>query len=132
MKHLITALLILFSVPATAAEEPHLAQNPETELQTDKIYFFAHSLCQSCKDAYIYLETRHKDLNIPITDMKEHHNLELYKQCVWATLTLWAGHPKAPKPLNTPYNNIKPTNPVSKLPPAHRESLRGLPHSPFS
>ncbi len=82
MKHLITALLILFSVPATAAEEPHLAQNPETELQTDKIYFFAHSLCQSCKDAYIYLETRHKDLNIPITDMKEHHNLELYKQCV--------------------------------------------------
>ncbi len=82
MKHLITALLMLLSLPATAAETPNIAQNSETELKADKIYFFAHSLCQSCKDAYVYLETRHKDLNIPITDMKERHNLELYKQCV--------------------------------------------------
>lgn len=82
MKHLLTALMLFLSFPVTAAETPNIAQNPETNLQADKIYFFAHSLCQSCKDAYIYLETHHKDLNIPITDMKEHHNLELYKQCV--------------------------------------------------
>lgn len=81
MKALLAALLLICT-PALAQQAPYIAQNPETELQTDKIYFFAHSLCQNCKEAYIYLESRHKDLNIPITDMREHHNLELYKQCV--------------------------------------------------
>lgn len=81
MKTLFLILTLLYSFP-TAAEEPNIAQNNETQLLDNKIYFFAHSLCQSCRDAFIYLETRHKDLNIPITDMKERHNLELYKQCV--------------------------------------------------
>ena len=35
-----------------------------------------------CAAAYMYLDGNHRDLNIPITDMKFHHNLELYKQCV--------------------------------------------------
>ena len=39
-------------------------------------------MCMSCKDAFIYIQTHHKDLDIPITDMKDRHNLELYKQCV--------------------------------------------------
>lgn len=81
MKTLLAAL-VLISTSAMAQPAPNIAQNSEAELQADKIYFFAHSLCQSCKEAYVYFETRHKDLNIPITDMKEHHNLELYKQCV--------------------------------------------------
>lgn len=81
MRALFFALALLMSVPASA-EEPNIAKNSEEQLLDNKIYFFAHSLCQSCRDAFIYLETRHKDLNIPITDMKEHHNLELYKQCV--------------------------------------------------
>ncbi|MCM1324546.1 MAG: hypothetical protein NC218_10520 [Acetobacter sp.] len=81
MKHLLFALMLI-ATPTYAKDIPNLAQNPETELKNDKIYFFAHSLCSSCKDAFVYLETRHKELNIPITDMKHHHNLELYKQCV--------------------------------------------------
>ncbi len=54
----------------------------EQELLPDKIYFFAHSMCVACKDAFIYLDNNHRNLNIPIIDMKFHHNLELYKQCV--------------------------------------------------
>lgn len=55
---------------------------PEKELIDNKIYFFAHSMCPACKDAFIYFETYHRNLNIPITDVKYHENLELYKQCV--------------------------------------------------
>ena len=54
----------------------------EQELIHDKIYFFAHSMCMTCKDAFIYFQTHHKELNIPITDMNDRHNLDLYKQCV--------------------------------------------------
>lgn len=81
MKALLIAFGLLISLPV-AAEEINIADNSEENLIDNKIYFFAHSLCQSCRDAFIYLETKHKNLNIPITDMKEHHNLELYKQCV--------------------------------------------------
>ena len=55
---------------------------PEEHLLEDKIYFFAHSMCLNCKDAFVYIYTYHGDLNIPITDMKFHHNFELYKECV--------------------------------------------------
>lgn len=55
---------------------------PEKELIDNKIYFFAHAMCTACKDAFIFFETNHRDLNIPITDMKYHENLLLYKQCV--------------------------------------------------
>lgn len=64
------------------AQNSITAPAPEETLIDNKIYFFAHSMCTSCKDAYIYLQTHHKDLNIPITDMKERHHLDLYKQCV--------------------------------------------------
>lgn len=66
----------------TADKSSLTAPAEEENLIEDKIYFFAHSLCQKCKDAYIYLYTYHQDLQIPITDMKFHHNFELYKQCV--------------------------------------------------
>lgn len=81
MKALFIALMLLISNP-TFAQEATISKNDEQELLENKIYFFAHSLCQSCRDAFIYFETRHKNLNIPITDMKEQHNLDLYKQCV--------------------------------------------------
>ena len=74
------SLLILIS-PASA-ENSIVASAPEENLIHDKIYFFAHSMCTSCKDAFIYIQTYHQDLNLPITDMKEAHNLDLYKQCV--------------------------------------------------
>ncbi len=55
---------------------------PEENLLDNKIYFFAHSMCQTCRGAFVYLYGHHEDLKIPITDMKFHHNFELYKQCV--------------------------------------------------
>lgn len=82
MKQILFALALLLTSPAMASNAPYIAENTETTLKADKIYFFAHSLCQSCRHTYIYFETQHKDLNIPITDMKTPHNLELYKQCV--------------------------------------------------
>jgi len=89
-KIIISIIWLLLLVPQnTAADAPQSAgavymtkPAPEETLQDDKIYFFAHSMCSSCKDAFIYLDSHHRGLNIPITDMKFHHNLELYKQCV--------------------------------------------------
>ncbi len=74
----------LFATPTpTIAETNSLtAPAPEENLLDNKIYFFVHSLCQNCRHAYIYLNTVHPELNIPLTDMKFHHNLDLYKQCV--------------------------------------------------
>lgn len=54
----------------------------EKEVLPEKIYFFAHSLCSECRDAYVYLSTYHQKLSIPIMDMKERSNFELYKKCV--------------------------------------------------
>lgn len=73
-----------FSAGSSAAQNPRgmTAPAPEQDLLDDKIYFFAHAMCIACKDAFVYLDANHRDLNIPITDMKFHHNLELYKQCV--------------------------------------------------
>ena len=88
MKRFITIIaLILFNfstsqAQSTPAETQLIANNTEETLIHDKIYFFAHSMCSSCKDAYIYLHTNHKDLNIPITNMSEKRSLDLYKQCV--------------------------------------------------
>ena len=58
------------------------APEAEENLIDDKIYFFVHSMCQSCRDAFVYIYDNHGELQLPITDMKFHHNLELYKQCV--------------------------------------------------
>lgn len=81
---LLLSLFLTFSDAQAQTEKKRTitAPAPEENLLDNKIYFFAHSLCQSCKDAYIYLYTYHQDLQIPITDMKFHHNFELYKQCV--------------------------------------------------
>ena len=54
----------------------------EKDILPDKIYFFAHSMCGECKDAYVYLATHHSNLSVPIFDMKNRNNFELYKKCV--------------------------------------------------
>lgn len=88
MKSLVIALLLLFSTTAhaqtskTPTQTYQTAPAPEESLLDNKLYFFAHSMCQNCRTAFIYLNEHHADLNIEITDMKFHHNLELYKQCV--------------------------------------------------
>ncbi len=88
MKHILP-ILILCLVPFMANAQQKIENNriitePATEehLSNDKIYFFAHSMCMNCKEPFMYLAQNHADLNIPITDMKFHHNFELYKECV--------------------------------------------------
>lgn len=87
MKHLIIAMLLSLSIISAHAEEAErvpfiTAPAPEESLINNKLYFFAHSMCQGCRGAFLYLQQHHADLEIPITDMKYHHNLDLYKQCV--------------------------------------------------
>lgn len=80
--YLALALLIIGLAPLKADERYQTAPLPEENLIDNKIYFFAHALCQNCKTAFIYLNSHHAALNIPITDMKYQHNFNLYKQCV--------------------------------------------------
>ena len=83
MKKLLFLLYLALNISTASANEPQIITSAvEENLIHNKIYFFAHSMCMSCKDAFIYIQTNHKDLNVPITDMKDRHNLELYKQCV--------------------------------------------------
>jgi hypothetical protein len=80
LKKVLLSLLLVLSINNAKAQT--IVKLEETEIDPNKIYFFAHSMCSSCKDAYVYLHTYHKDLNIPITNMSEKHSLDLYKQCV--------------------------------------------------
>lgn len=90
MKQIFAVILLMAALALPAAAETAglpeqkyiTAPEQENTLIDNKIYFFAHSLCQSCRDAFIYFEEHHPELNIGITDMKFHHNLELYKLCV--------------------------------------------------
>ncbi len=87
MKKTLSALFLtcclLLSASGSAAENKALTAPAEEEHLLDgKIYFFVHSLCQNCRTAYIYLQNFHSDLDIPFTDMKFKHNLDLYKECV--------------------------------------------------
>lgn len=88
MRQLLFALILSLVTTPTLAEPTEdrvpfiTAPAPEEHLIDNKIYFFAHSMCQGCRSTFIYLSEYHPDLPIPITDMKYHHNLELYKQCV--------------------------------------------------
>lgn len=91
MKHLLPALLmLLIPLMASAEESTDASKNnriitapmPEEHLLDNKIYFFAHSMCMNCQEPFNYFMNNHRDLNIPITDMKFHHNFELYKECV--------------------------------------------------
>jgi len=88
MKHLLIALILCLASFQTNAQTDETrvpfitAPAPEETLIDNKLYFFAHSMCQSCRGAFVYFYERHPELNIQITDMKYHHNLELYKQCV--------------------------------------------------
>ncbi|MBO5038992.1 MAG: hypothetical protein J6C85_06035, partial [Alphaproteobacteria bacterium] len=75
--YLAFALLITALVPLKADERYQTAPLPEENLIDNKIYFFAHALCQNCKTAFIYLNSHHAALNIPITDMKYQHNFNL-------------------------------------------------------
>jgi len=85
---LIALIMTVMSLPAyadnTASNNNPIQTFPaeEENLLDDKIYFFVHSMCQNCREAFIYIYGQHQDLNIPITDMKFRHNFELYKQCV--------------------------------------------------
>jgi len=87
MKHLLPTL-ILSLIPLMAEAQQKIVDNriitepaQEEHLKNDKIYFFAHSMCMRCREPFAYLTQNHQDLNIPITDMKFHHNFELYKEC---------------------------------------------------
>ena len=82
--YIILLLTAIFTTTSPKAETitASISTNQETTLLDDKIYFFAHSLSETSRDAYIYLHQNHPDLARPISDMKERHNLELYKQCV--------------------------------------------------
>ena len=88
MRYLLFALMLNLaasSVQAQVSEDrvPFITEPaPEENLIDSKIYFFAHSMCQGCRGAFAYLYSNHQELSIPITDMKYHHNLDLYKQCV--------------------------------------------------
>lgn len=84
MKSIYLALAFILATfsPLKAEETYQTAPLLEENLIDNKIYFFAHALCQNCKTAFIYLNTHHSGLNIPITDMKYQHNFNLYKQCV--------------------------------------------------
>jgi hypothetical protein len=85
MKIFILSLLLVFNLSIANAQNTSnniTTPAPEEHLIDNKMYFFAHSMCTSCKDAYIYLHSKHPNINLPITDMKEHHHLNLYKECV--------------------------------------------------
>ncbi|MBR5598627.1 MAG: hypothetical protein IKW39_01155 [Alphaproteobacteria bacterium] len=84
-KFYLSLLFVLFVTisPVKAQNTPQIISSaPEQTLIEDKIYFFAHSLSAPCSHAYGYLQANYPNLNIPIIDMKDSHNLELYKQCV--------------------------------------------------
>ena len=90
---LIAFTLLLHQTPAFANDliiDPEPDQNApnvtepleEENLIDNKIYFFVHSMCQNCKPAFEYIMTKHPELNLPLVDMKYHHNFDLYRQCV--------------------------------------------------
>lgn len=81
MKKFILSLLFLLNITPAYANDITTYANEE-HLLDNKMYFFAHSMCISCKDAYIYLHQKHPNINLPITDMKESKHLKLYKECV--------------------------------------------------
>lgn len=80
LKRIIFTLILALSI--TSAKAQTVVKLEETEINPDKIYFFAHSMCQECKDTFIFFSTRHANLNIPIVDMKHKENFNLYKKCV--------------------------------------------------
>ena len=91
MKYILQTLFALLMPFTALAADAHAqtednriitAPMPEEHLLDNKIYFFAHSMCMNCQEPFNYLMSNHRDLNIPITDMKFHHNFELYKECV--------------------------------------------------
>ena len=80
LKILFTLLITLISLNSHA-NPAIISSAPEENLIEEKIYFFAHSMSSTSREAYIYLQLKYPHLNIPIIDMKDKHNLELYKQC---------------------------------------------------
>jgi hypothetical protein len=80
LKKVLLSLLLVLSINNAKAQT--IVKLEETEIDPNKIYFFAHSFCQECKNTFIFFSTQHADLNIPIADMKHKENFELYKKCV--------------------------------------------------
>ena len=85
MKKILLSFLLLLNIQnlhANDSQNNFTSYAKEEHLLDNKLYFFAHSMCISCKDAYIYLHSKHPNIQLPITDMKEPHHLNLYKECV--------------------------------------------------
>lgn len=82
MKKFLAATITFLCLTANSALAQLDAPSPDQTLQDNKIYFFIHSLCQSCRPAYSYLFQNHPELDISLINMKFKHNLELYKECV--------------------------------------------------
>ena len=75
-------LSLFFVLTLNNANAQTIVKLEETEIDPNKIYFFAHSMCQECKDTFVFFINQHADLNIPIVDMKHKENFNLYKKCV--------------------------------------------------
>lgn len=82
MKNFLAVTLSFLCLTAGHALAQFDTPSPDETLQDNKIYFFIHPLCQSCRPAYNYLYKNHPELDIPLINMKFKHNLELYKECV--------------------------------------------------
>ena len=80
LKKVLLSLVLVLSINNAKAQT--VVKLEETEINPNKIYFFAHSMCQECKDTFVFFSTQHADLNIPIVDMRHKQNFDLYKQCV--------------------------------------------------
>ncbi len=80
LKKILLSLFLVLTLNNANAQT--IVKLEETEINPNKIYFFAHSMCHDCKNAFIFLSTQHANLNIPIVDMKYKENFNLYKQCV--------------------------------------------------
>ena len=80
LKNIIFTLVLALSINTANAQT--VVKLEETEINPNKIYFFAHSMCHECKDTYMFFATQHADLNIPIVDMRHKENFNLYKKCV--------------------------------------------------
>ena len=80
LKKILLSLVLVLSINNAKAQT--VVKLEETEINPKKIYFFAHSMCQECKDTFVFFSTQHADLNIPIVDMRHKQNFDLYKKCV--------------------------------------------------
>ncbi len=82
LKTLFTLFFLLITFNTQASSPTIISSAEEETLIEDKIYFFAHALNPRSKTAYDYISKKYSHLDIPIIDMNDKHNFELYKECV--------------------------------------------------